>query len=54
MCSCDGNQLIDLINEVGGNEFNITPAAGNEENFIKKQLSHDLSVFVLFKGQNHG
>ncbi len=43
VCSCGGNQLIDHINEVGGNQVKIrqTFERGNKVNFIKKQLSHE-------------
>ncbi len=45
VCSCGGNQLIDHINEVGGNQVKIRQAAdlcvGMRIILLKKQFSHD-------------
>ncbi len=52
MCSCGGNQLIDHINEVGGNQVKIRQKSalehGNVDNFIKKNSLLMSNAFVFY------
>ncbi len=59
VCSCGGNQLIDHLNKVGGNQVKIRQAVDSCVAisiilFNKKQQSHEKCIYALLKRQNHG